>query len=195
VKRFLAVLLIVTLLLSGCAGEKQAEELIIPPSLEASQVTAKVFGFVPYLSETWSPGAEYYPELTGISEEGFISGVASIFDSGSYSNTRIAWERGNITTQSYVAVIFIVMKYENAAFAQRSYDSITGCEFENFTYNGIALKSGVYYPPTWEGNDTWGGASSLQCYLIHSGCFIIFMYGQEKPLKDTLEGIIEEFGN
>jgi hypothetical protein len=88
--------------------------------------------------------------------------------------------------------------YEDMESAERSFINISEAqELQDSTYGGITLKSGSYSLASWweelEKYVEWD-KSTMPCYLIHSGPFVIYFYGREDVDKDILDRIIVAFG-
>jgi hypothetical protein len=205
-KKFLfgiaVVLLMMISVLPGCNEELppvEADELVIPPSLDTVQVFNKTanagprIGLWPYLQEKWS--AEHmnpYAMPQGATEEQFIKGFNAYLPESLYikrDGKRAGYRPFGIV--SYIAVL----KYGDTESAERSFVNISETqELQDSTYGGIALKNSTYtLDPWWEQSDYWE-ESTMPCYLIHSGCFVIYFYGRQDVLNDMLDRIIVAFG-
>jgi len=198
-------------------GGEPAKEIVIPSSLDSWEVFAGFvnitppLGLFPYMFGEWSPkNMDPYAMPEGASEEGFLRGFGGDFPEILYTKkgetpkiSNIsdweAWfstdsnttEAGNMTF--WLVLWFVVLKYENTEFAERSFTNISVAqELQDSTYNGVALKSGIHSPYSWE-EDMFEESTEL-CYLIHSGCFIIFFYGHDDIARDTLDRTIDTFG-
>jgi hypothetical protein len=188
--------------LPGCNNEEppvQADELVIPSSLEPVEVfneTANAgprIGLWPYFQEKWS--AEYmdpYAMPQGATEEQFIEGFNAYLPESLYimrDGKRAGFRVVGIV--SYVAIL----KYEDTESAERSFVNISEAqELLGITYGGIALKNGTHtLDPWWEQYNYWD-ESTIPCYLIQSGCFVIYYYGRDDVAKDMLDRIIVAFG-
>jgi hypothetical protein len=92
---------------------------------------------------------------------------------------------------SYIAIL----KYADTESAERSFVNISETQgLQNLTYDGIALKNGAHTLDSWwEQYDYWD-ESIMPCYLVQSGCFVIYLYGREDVTKDMLDRIIVAFG-
>ena len=186
-KLFLAVLLIATLLLSGCA-----REIVIPSSLGPYDVVKEIY---PENPMRFYLGGDYYEHAGGAEkeacEEGFVAGYGEPFIEALY--TKID---GTTLNQSspYPGLLFAVLKYESAEFAQRSYVSIAAAyNLQNSSYKGIAVKAGVKPASEYGGEGVWGVAN-LSFYVVHSGCFIIHVEGRDDITQDALDRTIATFG-
>jgi len=202
-------------------GGEPAKEIVIPSSLEPSYVFAGFVNTTPplgvflYMAGEWSrENMDPYAMPEGASEEGFLRGFGGDFPDILYTKKGEtpketpnmsdwsdweAWfftdsntsEAANIT--SWLVLSFRVLKYENTEFAEKSFTNISVAqELQDSTYNGVALKSGIHSLDYWE-EDEWEKSTAL-CYLIHSGCFIIYLYGQDDVARDALDRTIEAFG-
>ena len=96
----------------------------------------------------------------------------------------------------YTVVLWVaVLKYENVGSGERSFINISKTQqLQDSTYRGIALKKGTYsLGEFWKEAAAWR-ESTVPCYVIHSGCFVIYFYGREDVLNDMLDRIIAAFG-
>ena len=204
-KKFLfgivVVLLLVTSVLPGCNRQPpvEADELVIPSSLTPVEVfneTANAgprIGLWPYLWEIWS--AEHmrpYAMPQGATQEQFIEGFNAYLPEFLYikrDGKRAGYRPFGVV--SYIAVL----KYGDTESAERSFVNISETqELQDSTYGGIALKNSTYtLDPWWEEIGYWD-ESTMPCYLIHSGCFVIYFYGRDDVTKDMLDRIIVAFG-
>jgi len=195
-----------------------ANGIMIPSSLQSWEVfagfvnTTPPLGVFPYMFGEWSPkNMDPYAMPKGASEEGFLQGFGGEFPEMLYTKRGEtpkvtpnmsdweAWlstdsntsEAANMTF--WLVLSFLVLKYENTEFAERSFNSISAVqELQGSTYNGLALKSGIHSLDYWE-DDMWEESTAL-CYLIHSGCFVIYFYGRDDVARDALDRLIEAFG-
>jgi len=200
-KKFLfgivVVLLLVTSVLPGCNEEQQ---LVIPSSLEPFQILWEVCNTTPPLElfpglvGEWSR-EDMNPELTELipnnaSEEGFINGVFGIWPERFYTM------RGGqvvLGKDGQIVISLIVLKYENAEFAEKSFVNISTADgLRDSIYEGIALGIGFHSLAPWEA--IWR-VTKVPCCLIQSDCFVIYIYGREDVLNDMLDRIIVAFGN
>jgi hypothetical protein len=181
--KVLMVLMVVALtmasVLPSCNEELppvEADELVIPPSLDTVQVfneTANAgprIGLWPYGygQEAWS--AEHmdpYAMPQGATEEQFSKGYLAVIPESKY--IKRDGKRAGYGWFRLVSCI-IILKYENIKSAERSFVNISETqELQDSTYGGIALKNGTYtLAPRWEQYDYWD-ESTMPCYLIHSG--------------------------
>ena len=203
-KKFLfgivVVLLMVTSVLPGCNNEEQPTELVIPSSLTPVEVfneTANAgprIGLWPYVQEKWS--AEHmnpYAMPQGATEERFIKGFNAYLPESLYikrDGKRAGYRLFGVV--SYIAVL----KYGDTESAERSFVNISEAQgLQNLTYGGITLKNGTCSIPYWKGGaEYYWDERNQPCYLIHSGCFVIYFYGREDVDKDILDRIIVAFG-
>ena len=190
-KALLAVLLIATLLLPDCAGEKPAKEIVIPSSLSSTDVMKQIYSDNPssfILGE--SLAISDLPD--GAWEEGFAEGYRDPFGGGWYIK-----RDGSPVKKSYeydLVLIFKVLKYESTEFAERSYDGIgEAYGFHNLTYRNIPFKTGVKPASEYGGESLWG-VSNVYFYVVHSGCFIIHIEGHDDIARDALDRTIDTFG-
>ena len=185
-KLFLAVLLIATLLLAGCA-----KEIVIPSSLEPYDVVKEIYPENPMRFLIGGSDFGYAGEVAeGACEEGFVGGYGELFIEAGYTKIN-----GATLNQSsvYYGSIFSVLKYESAEFAERSYDGIAkACDLQNYSYKGITVKAGVMPAPEYDGGNMWG-VSNLSIYVVHSGCFIAYFYGHDDITQDALDRTIDTF--
>ena len=188
-KLFLAVLLIAVLLLAGCA-----KEIVIPSSLSPYDVVKEIYpeNPLPYLTEEnyyYEHGASEVAE--GACEEGFVGGYYEPFIELWY--TKIDGTTLN-QSSSYLVLIFSILKYENAELAERSYDGIAkACDLQSYSYKGIAVKAGAKPASKYGGESMWG-ISNLSLYVVHLGCFIIYVEGRDDIAQDALDWTIATFG-
>ncbi len=204
-KKFLlgivVVLLMVTSFLPGCNEELppvEADELVIPSSISPYEVFNETANAGPYIKTWpfWQGGwsAEYIepcymPE--GAPEEQFIEGFGADLLELLYIKRN--GKRAGSELFKLVSYI-VVLKYEDTKSAERSFVNISETQgLQNSTYGGIALKSGVYTLSDCDDPTMWD-ESSMPCYLIHSGCFVIYFYGRDDVTKDMLDRIIVTFG-
>jgi len=196
------VLLLVTSVLPGCNNEEppvEADQLVIPSSMSPYEVFNETANAGPYIyilpfpyQDVWV--AEYMiPELMpqGALEEQFIEGYYAAPTELYYlkrDGKQVGY--GEYTVVSWI----VVLKYEDMESAERSFINISETQqLQDSTYRGIALKKGTYsLDELWEPG-AWR-ESIVPCYVIHSGCFVIYFYGQEDVAKDILDRIIVAFG-
>ena len=201
----LTVLMIVALMMTsvlfGCNKEPpvQADELVVPESLSSYEVfntTANAGPRIktwPFWQGGWS--AEHmdpYGMPQGASEEQFIVAFGSRLAEGFYTK-RDGKQAGVGLFKSVLWIV--ILRYENTESAERSFINISETqELQDSTYGGIALKNGSYSLPSWEEENEEWDESTMPCYLIHSGPFVIYFYGREDVAKDILDRIILSFG-
>jgi len=191
------VLLMVTSVLPGC-NEGQPTELVIPSSMEPSQIFMEVCNTTPPLevlpfaigecSPTDMAPDEIMPN--GTSEEGFINGFC-----GGWPACFYTMRSGKATdpTSGQIVLSFAVLKYENTEFAEKSFANVgTIEELQDLIYKGVALKAGVHSLPQYC-DETWG-VTVVPCYLIQCNCFVIYIHGREDVIDDMLDRIIAAFG-
>jgi len=211
-KKFLfgivVVLLLVTSVLPGCNEEPlvEADELVIPSSMSPYEVfneTANAGSYIetwPFMLWEWTiedmhPYAMYYAMPQGASEEQFIEGFGGAVPELFYTKRDGKREGYGL----FMLVLAIsVLKYEDTESASRSFISISETQkLQYSTYGGIDLKSGSYSLASWwkelEKYIEWD-ESTMPCYLIHSGPFVIYLFGREDVAKDILDRIIVAFG-
>ena len=205
-KKFLfgivVVLLLVTSVLPGCNKELppvEADELVIPSSMSSYEVfneTANAGPFIytyPFFQGVWT--AEHmdpYAMPQGATEEQFIEGYSAGIPEFLY----IKRDGKQAGYEDYKLVVHIVvLKYEDTESAERSFINISETQgLQNSTYGGIALKNGTYTLDFWwEELNVWDEPNQ-PCYLIHSGCFVIYFYGRQDVIDDMLDRIIVTFG-
>ena len=205
-KKFLfgivVVLLLVTSVLPGCNKEPpvEAEELVIPSSLEPEEVLVEAANAgpliqpLPYFQEGWT--AKYmapYAMPPGATGEQFLEGYYLETSEFLYIK-RDGKQAGD---ELYKLVLHIaVLKYEDTESAERSFVNISETEeLQDSTYGGIDLKSGsCSLPSWWEEFEYWDGGPTMPGYLIQSDCFVIYLYGRDDVTKDMLDRIIVAFG-
>jgi len=208
--KVLMVLMVVALtmasVLFGCNEELppvEADELVIPSSLEPKEVLIEITNAGPliqillYFAGGWTAeDMDPYAMPEGACEEQFIEAFFAILPEFLYikRNEERVGDRLNKTVSCIT-----VLKYEDIESAERSFVNISETqELQDSTYGGIALKNGTYtLAPWWE--EEWGASdyweeSTMPCYLIHSGCFVIHLYGREDIINDMLDRIIVAFG-
>jgi len=196
------VLLMMISVLPGCNNEEppvQADELVIPSSLSTYEVfnkTANAGPFIytyPFFQGGWSAeDIDPFDMPEGASEEQFIEG----FNAGIPESLYIKRDGEQAGYRDYKLVLWIIaLKYEDTESAERSFVNISEAqELQGSTYEGIALKNGTYTLPFWwEELNVWDELNQ-PCYLIHSGCFVIYFYGREDVTNDMLDRIIVAFG-
>ena len=205
-KKFLfgivVVLLMMISVLPGCNEELppvEADKLVIPPSLDTVQVfneTANAGPYIktwPFFQKVWSAKhIDPWDMPEGALEEQFIEGFYAAFPEAFYTmrdGKRVGYELFKFV--SYI----VVLKYEDTESAEKSFINISETEeLQDSTYGGIDLKSGTYtLSRRQEENDYWD-ESTMPCYLIQSGCFVIYLYGRDDVTNDMLDRIIVAFG-
>lgn len=209
-KKFLfgivVVLLLVTSVLPGCNEEPlvEADELVIPSSMSPYEVfneTANAGSYIetwPFMLWEWTiedmhPYAMYYAMPQGASEEQFIEGFGGAVPELFY--TKRDGKRAGYGLFKLVLDIS-VLKYEDTESAKRSFLNISETqELQDSTYGGIALKNGTHSLASWEypEPEAWDEPNQ-PCYVIHSGCFVIYFYGRQDVINDVLDRIIVAFG-
>ena len=205
-KRFLfgivVVLLMVTSVLPGCNNEEplvEADELVIPSSMSSYEVFGKIASIDPQI-KTWPFwqgvwAAEYidpYGMPQGASEEQFIIAFSARLAEAFY--TKRNGKRAGYGLFEPVLRI-VILKYEDAESAVRSFINISETqELQDSTYGGIALKNGIHTLTWWEEESKDWDETTMPCYLIHSGCFVIYFFGREDVANDILDRIIVAFG-
>jgi hypothetical protein len=205
-KKFLfgvvVVLLMMTSVLPGCNEELppvEADKLVIPSSLEPKEVLIEITNAGPliqiflYFAGGWTAKDIYPPDIQGgACKEQFDEG----FDAALLESLYIKRDGKPAGFRDFKLVSYIaILKYEDTESAERSLINISETqEFQNLTYEGIDLKNGTHtLDPWWEQYDYWD-ESTMPCYLIHSGCFVIYFYGRQDVLNDMLDRIIVAFG-
>ncbi len=208
-KKFLfaivVVLSMVGLVLSSCSiGEHpvEADELVIPSSLKPIEVFNETANAGPLIEPLlwfemeWS--AEYVPAhemLQGATEEGFIEGDFTAISEPLYIK-RDGKKAGDEFTNLILCIV--ILKYEDTESAERSFVNISETqELQDSIYGGIALKNGPYcLPSEWEEIKKYffWDESTMPCYLVHTGCFVIHFYGRQDVINDMLDRIIVAFG-
>lgn len=200
------VLLMVALVLPGCNNEEppvEAEELVIPSSMSTYEVlneTANAGPRIktyPFCQGGW--GAKHvdpYGMPEGASEEQFTEAYSASFVEVFYIMRD--GKRAGYGLSKLVSDV-VVLKYEDTESAERSFANISETqELQDSTYGGIALKNGTHtLAPWWEELEEFGAEwdeSTMPCYLIQSGPFVIYFYGREDVAKDILDRIIVAFG-
>jgi len=205
-KKFLfgivVVLLMMISVLPGCNRQPpvEADELVILSSLEPEEVLIEIANAgpqiktLPFLQEVWSAKhIDPYGMPEGASEEQFIDGCAAALSELFYikrDGKRAGYELLKLVSN------IIILRYEGTEPAERSFVNISEAqEFQDSTYGGIALKNGTHTLFDWEQPEPemWDEIT-MPCYLIHSGCFVIYFYGREDVAKDILDRIIVAFG-
>jgi hypothetical protein len=200
------VLLLVTSVLPGCNEELppvEADELVIPSSMSPYEVFNKTanagpqIGSWPFMLWEWTAeDMDPYAMPQGASKGEFIEGFGGVVPELYY--TKRDGER--VGYGLYTMVVDIaVLKYENTESAERSFINISEVqELQDSTYGSIALKNGSHtLAPWWEELEEFGAEwdeSTMPCYLIQSGPFVIYFYGREDVAKDMLDRIIVSFG-
>jgi len=206
-KKFLfgivVVLLMVTSVLPGCNNELppvEADKLVIPSSMSPYEVFNETANAgprlmtLPFFIDGWATeDFDPYSMPEGAFEEQFIQAFLAAFPEALY--TMRDGERAGYELFRFVSVITI-LKYEDTESAERSFINISETqELQDLTYGGIALKNGTYFIPYWErAEEYYWDERDQPCYLIHSGCFVIYLYGREDVAKDILDRIIVAFG-
>lgn len=181
------VLLMMTSVLPGCNEEQQ---LVIPSSLSPQEVVEEIFPehYFCFTLKEELVNTSYLWE--GAGKEGFVEGYAA----GSYNYTKADGTTIRAAPQSESGLpllIFEVLKYENTEFAKRSYDGFGGAhELQNLTYRNITLKAWL------ESASEVSSVSDSSAYVIHSGCFVIFIltFGLPDVARDALNRTIDTFG-
>jgi hypothetical protein len=195
------VLLMVISVLPGCNKEPpvEADKLVIPSSLSTYEVFNETVNAGPYIKTWpffqggWGPeNIDPYGMPEGASEEQFILAFGAAFPELLYASR----DGKRAGYRPYTLVLWIViLKYEDTESAERSFINISEAqEFQDSTYGGIALKNGTHTLTWWEEESEDWDESTMPCYLIHSGCFVIYFYGREDVTKDMLDRIIVAFG-
>jgi hypothetical protein len=190
------VLLLVTSVLPGCNEEQQ---LVIPSALSPYEVFNETAYAGPRLM-TWpffvdgwtAEDIDPYGMPEGASEEQFIQAFSVGIPEFFYIK-RDGKQAGYEETK--LVLYIVILKYEDAESAERSFINISETQgLQNSTYEGIALKNGTYSLPFWwEELNVWDERNQ-PCYLIHSGCFVIYFFGREDIINDMLDRIIVSFG-
>jgi len=197
------VLLMMISVLPGCNEELppvEADELVMPSSMSPYEVfneTANAGPQIkswPFMLGKWTAeDMDPYAMPQGASEEKFIEGFGGAIPELYY--TKRDGKKAGYGPFKLVLDISI-LKYEDTESAERSYINISETqELQDSTYGGIVLKNGSYTLPSWweEMKVEWG-ESTMPCYLIHSGCFVIYFFGREDVINDMLDRIIVAFG-
>ena len=204
-KKFLfgivVVLLMMISVLPGCNKEQQ---LAIPSSLSPYEVFNETANAGPpvrtytYFCGSWT-ARELYPYfiVQGATIEQFVEGFFAALPEVLYTKK----DEGRIGDRlDKIVACIIILKYEGTGSAERSFINISDVQgFQNLTYEGIALKNGTHTlnPETperaYEIHSYWDN-STMPYYLIHSGCFVIYIFGREDVDKDILDRIIVAFG-
>jgi len=204
--KVLTVLMVVALtmasVLFGCNEELppvEADELVILSSLEPEEVLIEIANAGPliqiflYFAGGWTAEDIYPPDIRGgACKEQFDEG----FDAALLESLYIKRDGKPAGFRDFKLVSYIaILKYEDTESAERSFVNISETqEFQNLTYEGIDLKNGTHtLDPWWEQYDYWDEPNQ-PCYLIHSGCFVIYFYGREDVINDMLDRIIAAFG-
>jgi len=204
-KKFLfgivVVLLMMISVLPGCNEELppvEADKLVIPSSMSPYEVfneTANAgpsIQTLPFWQGEWIPGdIDPCVMQLGASEEQFIEG----FGTGLSELLYVKRDGKRVGYGLYTMVSnIIVLKYEDTQSAERSFINISEIqELQNLTYGGITLKKGTYSLTSCDDPKMWD-ESTMPCYLIHSGPFVIYFYGREDVDNDMLDRIIVSFG-
>lgn len=200
---FVIIALMFTSVLPGCNNGEQpveADSLMIPSSLSSYEVfneTANAGPFIytyPFFQGEWTAeDMDPYAMPQGATEEQFIKG----YNAGIPESLYIKRDGKQVGDHLYKLVLYIaVLKYENPESAERSFINISETqEFQDLTYGGIDLKNGTHSLDEWKQPDLelWD-ESVVPCYVIHSGCFIIYFYGRQDVINDMLDRIIVAFG-
>jgi hypothetical protein len=199
------VLLMVTSVLPGCNNEGQlveADKLVIPSSMSPFEVfneTANAGTQIktwPFMSGEWTiEDMDPYAMPQGASEEQFIEGFGSAVPELYYTKR----DGKRVGYGPFKLVLDIsVLKYADTESAERSFINISETyELQDSTHGGIDLKSGSYsLAPWWKELEKYikWDESTMPCYLIHSGPFVIYFYGRDDVTKDMLDRIIVAFG-
>ena len=187
-KGLLAVLLIATLFLPGCAKKELAKEIVIPPSLRPREVVEEIFPENCFALNLKEEFVDISHAWSGAGEEGFVEG----YTAGSYNYTMANGTtiRADPYSESGLPILaFQVLKYENTEFANRSYEGFDEAdEVQNLTYRNINLKTFVEPPSKGlSAGKSWG-------YIIHSSCFVVIFGGLPDVAQDALDRTIATFG-
>jgi hypothetical protein len=195
------VLLITTSVLPGC-NKEQPTELVVPSSSTPVDVFNEMANAGPYVcplpfwQDTWSAEymrSDFMPE--GALEEQFIEGYYAILPELFY--TKRDGERVGCGFYKIVSLI-VILKYEDIEPTEKSFINISETqELHDSTYGGIALKNGTHSLDEWKEAEIKIGLwdeSVVPCYVIHSGCFVIYFYGRDDVTNDMLDRIIAAFG-
>ena len=201
-KKFLFGIVVVLLMMISvlpCCNEGQPTELLVIPSFASPyEVFNAIANAGPYIrvspfpaQDIWVAGhmiSEVMPQ--GALDEQFVEGYYAI-PTELYYVKRDGEQAGCEETKP---VLFIaILKYEGTESAKRSFINIGETqELQDSTYGDLVLKRGTYSLDEWEPG-AWR-ESTVPCYLIHSGCFVIYFYGREDVDKDMLDRIIVTFG-
>jgi len=201
------VLLLVTSVLPGCNNEEppvQADKLVIPSSMSPYEVFNETANAGPYVQTyayfcgDWT-ARELYPYVIvqGATIEQFVEGFCAALPEFLYIKRNE--ERAGDRFDKIVSCI-VILKYENTESAERSFINISETQkLQNLTYGGIALKNGTYTlnpespERAYETHFYWD-EFTVPCYLVQSGCFVIFFFGRQDVAKDILDRIIVTFG-
>ena len=198
----ITVVLLMGTALPGCNKEQPAEvnKLVIPSSLTPVEIFKEVAitdsysEILPLLDGEWT--AEYMESTDmpqGATEEQFIEGYLAFVPEVTYTmrdGKRAGWGYDRFVLH------IVILKYEDTQSAERSFIGISETQrLQNLTYEDIVLKNGTCFITDWEGVEEYYWSERNQpCYLIHSGCFVIYYYGREDVLSDMLDRIIAIFG-
>jgi hypothetical protein len=149
---------------------------------------------LPFFQVGWT--AEYMePDAMpqGATEEQFIEGYIAGIPQSLYIK-RDGKQAGY--AENKLVLRIGILKYEDMESAERSFTNISETQgLQNLTYGGIDLKNGTYSLPYWEEVEKYyWDESTVPYYLIHSGCFVIHLYGRQDVTKDMLDRIIVAFG-
>ena len=195
------IALMFTLVLPGC-NKEQPTELVIPSSLTPVEVFREIAvinsysEILPLLDDEWTAeNMDPWDMPQGATEEQFIEGYHAVVPEVTY--TKRNGERAGWGYYRMVLDIF-VLKYEDTESAERSFVNISETQgLQNLTYEGITLKNGTHTLDPWfweEYEKYYWDEPSQPCYLIYSGCFVIYFYGRQDVINDMLERIIAAFG-
>jgi len=197
----IVILLTGTAVLPGCKPPAEVNKLVIPSSLMPVEVFKEVAindsysEILPLFDGKWSAEHTDPADMPqGATMEQFTGGYLAIVPEVTYT-----MRNGERAGWGYVRLVLhiVILKYETESDAERSFINISKTQqLQNLTYDGIALKNGTH-TLTWveeEGEGDYWDNSTISCYLIHSGCFVIYYYGREDILSDMLDRIIVAFG-
>jgi hypothetical protein len=195
------VLLMMISVLPGCnEGQTvEANKLVIPSSMSPFEVFNETANAGPYVftlpsyQNVWS--AKYIiPDVMpqGALEEQFIEGYYAALSELYY----IKRDGKQVGYGIYTVVSWIVvLKYEDMESAERSFINISETQqLQDSTYGAIALKKGTYSLDEWWKEAGVWNESIVPCYVIQSGCFVIYFYGRDDVTNDMLDRIIVTFG-
>jgi len=195
------IALMFTSVLPGCNEELppvEADELVMPSSMRSDKVFIEIASTDPpienwpFFQGGWTANHIHPCSMPqGAFEEQFIDAFSAAFSELFYVKRN--GERAGFRPYTIVSDITI-LKYEDTESAERSFINISETQgLQDSTYGGITLKNGTY-TLTYCDDPTMWDEDSMACYLIHSGCFVIYIYGREDVAKDILDRIIVAFG-